>query len=344
MKIAINNEWNKKKYIYLDWNVVLYMYNQRDSKSILDTAMRDLVRTLKERKKFIFPFSEAHIQDRARKFQEALREEVKGQFYYAESVNEKYILVPGRSIKKDTDLEMCKASMMECFDDFLERRRQDEQALTKFTATDFSSFTVDVSKIPPDHPLHIFLQKHSGVVTSSSLSSFVENLFPYIFDDGNAYRNFRNYITKIKVEEIKKQTLPPDTKLLIDQLLYYMAPMLESKDFKEDELADNWRKICESWFQMQHKCLTNEILLKQGYVLLDLHPLFHDKIKNNKNTADNIIRDGNHCFYASKAEYFVSEDEKTRKKTKLMYKAFGIKTKVVSISEFVNKFDIMKRR
>jgi hypothetical protein len=120
-----------------------------------------------------------------------------------------------------------------------------------------------------------------------------------------------------------------------------MAPMLGSKDLKEDELANNWRNICESWFQMQHKSLTNELLLEQGYVLLDLHPLFHDKIKKNKNTADNIIRDGNHCFYASKAEYFVSEDEKTRKKTKLMYKAFGIKTKVVSMSEFVNMFDIM---
>lgn len=270
-----------------------------------------------------------------------MRKEVKSQFDFAESVNEKYILVPGRSIKKDTDLEMCKASMMECFDDFLERRRQDEQAIIKFTATDFSSFTVDVSKIPSDHPLHDFLQKHSGVVTSSSLSSFVEDFYQYVFDDGNAYRNFRYYINKLNVEEIKKQTVPLDTRSLIDRLLYYMAPMLGSKDLKEDELANNWRNICESWFQMQHKSLTNELLLEQGYVLLDLHPLFHDKIKKNKNTADNIIRDGNHCFYASKAEYFVSEDEKTRKKTKLMYKAFGIKTKVVSMSEFVNMFDIM---
>lgn len=341
MKIDIHNEWNMKKYVYLDWNVILYMYKQRDSKSILDTAMLNLVRILKKRHIFIFPFSEAHIQDRARKFEEALRKEVKSQFDFAESVNEKYILVPGRSIKKDTDLEMCKASMMECFDDFLERRRQDEQAIIKFTATDFSSFTVDVSKIPSDHPLHDFLQKHSGVVTSSSLSSFVEEFYQYVFDDGNAYRNFRYYINKLNVEEIKKQTVPLDTRSLIDRLLYYMAPMLGSKDLKEDELANNWRNICESWFQMQHKSLTNELLLEQGYVLLDLHPLFHDKIKKNKNTADNIIRDGNHCFYASKAEYFVSEDEKTRKKTKLMYKAFGIKTKVVSMSEFVNMFDIM---
>lgn len=48
MKIDIHNEWNMKKYVYLDWNVILYMYKQRDSKSILDTAMLNLVRILKK--------------------------------------------------------------------------------------------------------------------------------------------------------------------------------------------------------------------------------------------------------------------------------------------------------
>ena len=84
-----------------------------------------------------------------------------------------------------------------------------------------------------------------------------------------------------------------------------------------------------------------EMQLIQRYALLDMHPFFREKLKNNKNTLDNIVRDGTHCFYASKARYFISEDEGTREKTKLIYKAYGIRTKVVSGPEFWDFFEVV---
>ena len=80
----------------------------------------------------------------------------------------------------------------------------------------------------------------------------------------------------------------------------------------------------------------------QGYVLLDMHPLFKkEKLKKKKNTLDNIIRDGNHCYYASKAKYFVSEDEGVRKKVSFLYEVYGIKTNVKSEQEFMNTVTII---
>ena len=89
---------------------------------------------------------------------------------------------------------------------------------------------------------------------------------------------------------------------------------------------------------MYSKELSLELLLTNGYGLLELHPNFNDKLKKNKNTLDNIVRDSNHAYYASEAYYFVSEDENTRKKISFLYKVYGIKTKVVSEEEFIMHF------
>lgn len=117
-----------------------------------------------------------------------------------------------------------------------------------------------------------------------------------------------------------------------------MEPFLESMSYDVPELQKKWKSIAENWFSMYHKEVCLELLLTNGYGLLDLHPKFHDKLKKNKNTLDNIVRDGNHAYYASEACYFVSEDGHTREKTQFLYDVYGIKTKVVSEAEFINHF------
>ena len=119
------------------------------------------------------------------------------------------------------------------------------------------------------------------------------------------------------------------------ELYEHLNPFMESREYDIDKLRKQWKSICESWFSLNHTLpLKKSQLLIQGYTLLDMHPLFGEKLKKNKNTLDNIIRDGNHVYYASEADFFVSEDETTRKKTSFMYEAFDIRTKVVSEKEF----------
>lgn len=71
--------------------------------------------------------------------------------------------------------------------------------------------------------------------------------------------------------------------------------------------------------------LGQDQLLIQGHSLIDMHPLFKEKLKKGKNILDNIIKDGNQCFFASGAQHFVSEDETTSKKADFLYEAYGIK-------------------
>lgn len=41
---------------------------------------------------------------------------------------------------------------------------------------------------------------------------------------------------------------------------------------------------------------------------------------------------------ASFAKYYITQDKKTRKKTKLVYQTYNIDTEVFSIEEFIEKF------
>ena len=64
---------------------------------------------------------------------------------------------------------------------------------------------------------------------------------------------------------------------------------MESMSYDVPELQKKWKSIAENWFSMNHKEVCLELLLTNGYELLDLHPKFHDKLKKNKNTLDNIV-------------------------------------------------------
>lgn len=84
----------------------------------------------------------------------------------------------------------------------------------------------------------------------------------------------------------------------------------------------------------------NPSILNAKYIYLDWNVIKYMKEPRlDKGNLDNIIIDGNNCLYASKGQYFVSEDAYTRKKTAFLYSAYDIKTKVVSEAEFLNYFD-----
>ena len=55
-----------KKYIYLDWNVYKYLSEPRQDKGNTDIDMLSTIKSLKN--KFIFPYSEGHIKDKASGF------------------------------------------------------------------------------------------------------------------------------------------------------------------------------------------------------------------------------------------------------------------------------------
>ena len=342
MQICIKDEWQNKECIYLDWNVYKYMRTPRDNYIELDTNMLCIIQKLKN--KFIIPYSEGHIKDRSTRFCEQYKTDVERDFEFAESITDQYLLIANSMIselkrrKSYPEIVVARYPMMEYFDEYINMSVNSDVKPERIT---FENFYADMSLVNECHPLYKFLQKYEGNVIESNFNTFLDNLYKYIMDDIDEYRRLRLYVTKLETDEILNQKMNTVSRLQVDRLLYYMAPMIEAMHDDEDTLAQKWKSICCRWFSLNTENPSLEMLLKEGYVLLDFHPLFHDKLKKKKNTVENIVRDGNHCYYASRARFFVSEDENIRKKTKLMYKAFGIKTKVVSEDEFAQKYDVL---
>ena len=90
-------------------------------------------------------------------------------------------------------------------------------------------------------------------------------------------------------------------------------------------------KNAPEWFNE----ITNE------YLLLDMHGYQEDKVnikKGRKETFKNTTEDAFHAAFASTCNFYILNDNKSYKKTKLIYKNLGINTKVFKPFEFVEYY------
>lgn len=97
-----------------------------------------------------------------------------------------------------------------------------------------------------------------------------------------------------------------------------------------NQFIDNSKNAPE-WFNK----ITNE------YLLLDMHGYQEDKVnikKGRKETFKNTTEDAFHAAFASTCNFYVINDNKSYKKTKLIYEKLGINTIVFKPSEFVEYY------
>lgn len=327
-KLIINEELLRSKYVYLDWNVFKYMKEPREGN--LDNDFRNLVFKLK--RKYKFPFSYAHIKDRANRYSEEHYAKVKEDFEFVETVTDSICVGV-----HENEPVLCKESMQKCFDDYIEEKKID--TIENLASFPFS-YKIDMEKLDKEHPMYEFLKENNGKLSSEGMDEFLQKMYQCIFTDTNAYKKMRNFVEKLDLKKDLNQPYSWNEVQILNKLLFHMYPFINSFQYDEEELKKNWPHIAERWFSLNHTLpLAKDLLLIQGYTLLDMHPLFREKMKKGKNTLDNIIRDGNHCFYACKGQFFVSEDDYTRRKTSFLYGAYNIKTKVVSEIDFMNYFE-----
>ncbi len=97
-----------------------------------------------------------------------------------------------------------------------------------------------------------------------------------------------------------------------------------------NQFIDNSKNAPE-WFNE----ITNE------YLLLDMHGYQEDKVnikKGRKETFKNTTEDAFHAAFASTCNFYIINDNKSYKKTKLIYEKLGINTIVLKPSEFVEYY------
>lgn len=189
-----------------------------------------------------------------------------------------------------------------------------------------------------DMTMYYYLKDNQGNV--KDFDTFLEKMYKDIFNETGTYANLRDYIRQFEIDKAEFHVLNLTEICELDRLLYHITPFLLS--FKYDsveQLCNNWKYIANRFLSYNTSNPAMEMLLIHGYTLLDMHPLIKkEKLKKKKNTLDNIIRDGSHCYYASKANYFVSEDEAIRDKMSFLYSAYDIKTKILSEQELLYRF------
>lgn len=331
MQVAGNKIIFNPKYIYLDWNVIKYMKEPRPAKLELDNNFRDVIFKLKT--KYKIPYSIAHIIDRSNNYNESYYEMVKADFDFAETINDTNYLE-----NLNDSFVVIQNPMMETFNEYI---AIPPQALPNIDEQEIVSFNVDMDKIDTSHPMYDFLKLNNGIYSAQTMQMFLNDLHSTIFTDASKYKKLREYIKKINTNNDFNQNYSSSEKIMLDKMIYHVFPFLDSFNDNKETLLTKWPEIVERWFSFQGNTLKPELTLIDIYPLLEMHPLFNDKLKNKKNTLDNIIRDGSHCYYASKAKYFVSEDESLRKKTSFLYEAYGIKTKVLSEKEFLDYVNVI---
>lgn len=328
-KMTIDDKLLQEKYVYLDWNVFKYMKEPRDGE--LDNDFKNLVFKLK--RKYKFPFSYAHIKDRANRYSEEYHEKVKEDFEFVGTITDSICI----GLSEDEPV-LCKESMQKCFDDYIAEKKFD--SIENLAVFPFS-LKIDMEKLDKEHPMYEFLMENQGELSCEGMDKFLQKMYQCIFTDINTYKKMRDFIKKFDLTKDLNQRYSCDEVQILNRLLFHIYPFINSFQYDEEELKKNWQHIAKRWFSLNNTLpLAKSLLMIQGYILLDMHPLFQEKMKKGKNTLDNIIRDGNHCFYASNGQFFVSEDDYTRRKTSFLYDAYNIGTKVVSEKEFMNYFEI----
>lgn len=91
-------------------------------------------------------------------------------------------------------------------------------------------------------------------------------------------------------------------------------------------------KNAPEWFDE----ITNE------YIKLDMHGFKADKVKvtdKEKNTFKNTTEDASHSAFASRCEFYITNDDKNYQKTKAVFQKLGVYTIVLKPNEFIQYYN-----
>ena len=248
---------------------------------------------------FIIPFSFAHLCDRQKNMSESNIQYIKEDLMFFNSLSDGYTL--GRY---DDDYDIAKQDILKKYDE-----------ITTCKQEQYPSFNI---------PQEI-LQK----IKSVGAKNFFKNqeniqLFPLIALSAFSRFNCNDEVYKEMREVFFSD--PPE------EVAYFRD--LQKPEIKSEDL----RKFVENMLKSEQP-ENHALRYKMGmaYLFLDFNQNYREKVSQKSNFT-NMYTDSEHMLNASFAKYYITQDKKTRKKTKLVYQTYNIDTEVFSIEEFIEKF------
>lgn len=216
------------------------MKEPRTDKGEMDKQFKELVFKLKN--KYKFPFSYAHIRDRANYYSKGHYEKVKQDFEFVESISDS-ICVGIYAGEPALD----KVSIQDCFDDYISK----EEKNTLNISTSFTfSYKVDMEKLDKNNPMYDLLLESNGMINAKRMDEFLQKMYQCIFLDTVRYKKFRNYIDKIDLKNCFYKPYSYNELMQLNKLLYHLFPFIDSFQDDEEKLKKKWDHIAERWFSL----------------------------------------------------------------------------------------------
>lgn len=167
-----------------------------------------------------------------------------------------------------------------------------------------------------------------GLKEDQTMNGFFKS-FSKMFHNMNEtedYKDLRNMVQQIGVNSghFNENKNPFE---VIDNA--YNKIGVENSNF--DKYFDKTKNAPE-WFND----ITNE------YVKLDMHGFKADKVKvtdKEKNTFKNTTEDASHSAFASRCEFYITNDDKNYHKTKAVFQKLGVYTIVLKPNEFIQYYN-----
>jgi hypothetical protein len=328
-------------YVYLDSNV---FWGMKHDAVHPDADFRTLIECLRPR--YRFPFSEAHFLDVAVSDQPGNEANVIRDLTFLTEVTDGYALGLNHDPQMPPDyLNPSPGPLPEgglpwiVIDRIpdviaLYRGMRREESWQPSFHVEGTSHKVDLQRLDRNHPMRPFLEHSDGTMSPAMIQSFLQHLSENI-SDPSVYKSFRQSAGTATKQIGKSDSLLASDTAMIERLAPLMA-LIAAETPKEmaKTLVKATNVIC--WLSRTNiDSLLWPDRLVRAYSLLDFNAGMRDKI-DRKNLPSNMWRDSKHLFYAAGAKHLITEDNSFMKKARIVFSAFGVRTKVSSMSEFKN--------
>lgn len=272
--------------------------------------------------KYVFPASEGHLKDLAATFKKENWPHIEKDISFLNEISESLML----GVLSDESLKPVKANIRNEFEKIINERKVEPEFSIKG-----GSYQVDMGKLSQESSFRPFLEKNNGVLDVSVMDTFLKMMWDLI-DDPDFYKLLRK-----EVESLHK-TIPGQDTIINQESPYFkkIEPFFDIGKINDpEELEEKFEEIQSSFLAIDGRSvdsLTKGQKIQNAYSLLDLSPLFRDKV-NKKNRPSNMDRDLKNLFFAFDAKYYVTEDDATYKKSKFVARSLGLPVKIVKMDE-----------
>ena len=309
--------------IYFDKQIFSYLFNEKLYKNGLSKRSVEKYAVLydkvfQHKDQFVFYFSEAHMQDLSRDKTEIKYEELD----FMESIVDRnciaiiknkptsYLITPKEGFDEFSQInvpDFDNLNFNEMSDDQLKAIANAVEILTKNTKGDLAPNWLDTRKPIENMDLVMEILKDSNNIMT--VSQFTTE-YP------QKYKVLRDLITS---ETNSKKKLDIDSGLLESVGLPFSGFITQA--LKQIGLE-------------QHNELQYYVAIYSALDMLGIEPERRRTLK-----FENMMADARHSYFASFCDCFVVNDEGLVRKTKKIYNQIGLKTKVLSIDEFIKELD-----